>query len=210
MDKATDYLLIQEAKVSQLVNSMKIILLNVKGSLLKPDKHRIKMIIKKLPSKDLKFVERDATRQIPGFKKEYLEAKRKVSILKFHAHTAKPAAFVTALISSTTNSSVDDVLEKGHKSLRNYKISSMVPGVAFLPLIQLGLFITFVAATFLTDGAIVLPTIKLVVKAAALLLNMLGGVLQAVLVLLYAVTPNDMPDVPGMGDIDFNRFVPML
>jgi len=186
MDKSTEYLLIQEAKISQLVNSMKIILLNVKGSLLKPDKNRIKMIIKKLPSKDSKDIEKDAIQQIPGFKKEYLEAQRKVSKLKFHTYTAKPAALVTALVSSTTNNSVDDVLKTGHMSLRNAKLSSIIPGAGFLPLIQFGLFITFIGALFLTDGAIIMPTIKLVIKAASLLLSMLSGVLKALLTALNA------------------------
>jgi len=215
MDKATDYLLIQEAKISQLTNSMKIILLNARSSLLKPNKNRIKMMINKLPSKDLKDIERDAIRQIPEFKKEYLEAQRKVSKLKFHPYTTKPAALVTALVSSTTKSSVDDVLKTGHAGLRNSKLSSLVPGLAFMPLIKVGLFITFVGAIYLTDGAIILPAIKIVLKAAALLLSMLSGVLKALLAMLSlpenvttALTANPTDDIPQMGELDFNRFVP--
>jgi len=211
MDEATSYLLIQEAKISQLVNSMKIILLNVKGSLLKPDKNRIKMIIKKLPNKDPKDIEKDAIRQIPGFKEDYLEAQRKVSKLKFHQNISKPAALVTALVSSTTKNSVDDVLKTGDKALRNSKVSSFIPGAAFLPLIELGLFITFVAAIFLTDGAIIMPSIKLVIKATTLLLSILSGVLKSLLAILSlpeTLTADPLNDIPEIGELDFNRYMP--
>jgi len=202
MDKATEHLLIQEARISKLLSSTKIILTNVKGSLLKPDKNRIKALIKKLPSKDPKVMEREAMTQIPGFKKDYLEAQRKVKKLKFHPYMEKPAAFSTALVSSTTHHTVDDVIKTGNKSLRNAKVSSLIPGSSLFPLIQFGLFTAFIAAVFISGGSVIMPTITLAIRSIILLLNILGGVLKGTLAVITSsaekITPEKIyPDVKG-------------
>jgi len=212
MDETTKYLLIKEAKIDQLTNSMKLILLNIRDSLIKLNKNRIKMIVKRLPSKDIRNIEKEAISQIPGFKEDYMEAKIKVAKLKLHPYVTKPAAAATALVSSTTKYSVDEIVKTGDMSLRNSKISSLVPGSSLLPLIQFGLFATFVGALFLTDGAIVIPTMKLVIKASVLLLSMLKGVLNALLVLLgegiHEVSPEVLPgveDIPTLKDMPLHQ-----
>lgn len=202
MDKATNYLLIQEANLSNLINSMKVILPNVKSSLLKGNAKNMKMIAKKLPQKNAKSIERDAIRQIPGFKKDFLEAQRKVSRLKiFDKYTTRPAAVATALVSSTTKNSVDDVLKKGSMGVRNTKILP-IPGM--FTLIQLGLFATFIAALFLSDGAVLIPTTQLALKSLGMLFAFIGSVLKGA---ASVITSSDGtgPGIEGALDI-FTEF----
>ena len=213
MDKATAYLLIQEGKIEQLQSSLKVILPNIQSVLMKPDNNRIKAILKRLPQKNLRDVEKDAIRQIPGFKKDYLTAQRKVKKLKLHPYMNKPAAAATALVSSTTRNSVDDVLNNGNMSLRKIKITSFIPGAQFLPLIQFGLFVVFIGAMFITGGEALIPTLKLIGKAALLLLNMLSGVLKTLLEIGSeqgaAAASSWFPTLSGssLGDMPIDQFI---
>jgi len=212
MDKATEYLLLQEAKFEQLRSSMKVILPNLKGVFLKPNKGRIKTILNRLPNKDVKTIERDAVRQIPGFKKDYLVAQRKVSKLKLHPNMNKPAAVATALVSSTTSKSVDDVLNKGQAALRNAKLTSLIPGSSLFPLIQFGLLV--IAMCYILVGLdLAIPVLKLVAKALVFLLSMVGSILGAMMG--FGSKPgagaagNFFPGLSNtpLGDIPLDKFI---
>ncbi len=202
MDKATNYLLIQEASLSKLINSMKVILPNVKSSLLKGNVNNMKKIAKKLPQKNAKSIERDAIRQIPGFKKDFLEAQKKIPRLKiFDNYTAKPAAIATALVSSTTKNSVDDVLKKGSMGVRNAKILP-IPGISgIFGLIQLGLFSAFVAALFMTDGAVLIPTLQLALKALGMLFALIGSILKGAASVMSSPSDGTGQGIEGALDI---------
>lgn len=176
MDKATDYLLLQEAKLSRLISSMKLILPNIKTAALKNNARSMKMIAKRLPQKNIKAIERDAIRQIPGFKQDYAEAKRKLSRSKtLGKYTAKPAAIAIALVSSSTKNSVGDVLKKGEMGVRN---SKMIPIPSYFPLIKLVLFVTFVTAMIMTDGAVLVPTVALILKSTSMMFALLANILK--------------------------------
>lgn len=175
MDKVTKYLLIHESTVDKLTNSLKVILPNVQASLLKVNINMMKKIASRLPHKNIKDVEKDAIRQIPGFKNNLAEAKIKLTRTKiFDNYTQKPAAIVVALVSSTTKNSVEDVIKKGEIGVRN---SKLLPIPGYFTLIKLGLFATFIAGMFLSDGAILMPTVQLALKAMGLLFATLSSIL---------------------------------
>ena len=176
MDKATDYLLIQENSIAKLNNSIKLILPNVQSSLLKMNTKAMKVIASRLPKKSIKNIERDAIRQIPGFKKDFFEAKTKLSRSKiFDGYTQRPAAIAVALVSSTTKHSVSDVIKTGEQKLGKIRI----PVVSeYLTLIKLGLFASFILAIFVSDGAVIIPTIQLVLRSVALLFSLISSVLS--------------------------------
>jgi len=148
MDKLTEYIL-QENKLNNALKSMKVILPNIKKSLLKGDSKRLGKIADKLPKKDIKSIEREAIRRIPTFKKDFSEAQRKVRRVKeFNKDTAKPAAIAVALVSSSTKYSVDDVLKEGKMRTRNLK-SGASSYFTFFYLCSFGVII----GTLYTSGA---------------------------------------------------------
>jgi len=178
MDKATEYLIIQEAHVSKLVSSLKTILPNVQSALKKGNVNMMKKIAQRLPRKKIKDIERQAIRQIPGFKEKYADAQRKIARSReFEQYTAKPAAISVALISSTTNNTDDDIIKKGIVGVRQAKILP-IPG--YFDLIKVGLFISFIASVYITDGAIILPTIQLAIKSMISLLSLLSSILDGI------------------------------
>ncbi len=183
MDNATDYLLLQEAKINNLVRSMKILLPNVQSALIKGNASAMKKIAKRLPHKDVKDIEHDAIYKIPGFKEDYLIAKRKlIKVKELSPQVNKPAAIAVALVSSTTKNSVDDVIKKGQLGLRNSKFNISRFNIAgnIFPIIKLLLFITFIIAMYMTDGAVLIPTVALILKTIALLFSLISkGLLVA-------------------------------
>lgn len=196
MDKATNYLLIQESTLSNLQSSMKVIIPNVQSALLKTNVKAMKKIADRLPQKNIKDIERDAIRQIPEFKNDLFEAKTKLKRTRmFDGYTAKPAAIAVALVSSTTKKSVEDVIQKGEMSLRSAKILP-VPG--YFTLIKLGLFTSFIASIYLTDGAVILPTIKLMLRSSVLLFGLMSSVLKGII--------KGMGEQPGVGDLAKKAF----
>jgi hypothetical protein len=177
MDQATEYLLLQEAELSKALNNLRGMIPNVQKVFLKPNKNTLKALGNRLKGREFKFIERDAIRRIPGFKKDYLEAQRKTPRLNFAtAATSKAIALCTALVSSTTGRSVDDVIKRGAAGIRNSKI---MPGPSIVQLIMLGLFISFIISIFLTDGAIVMPTIQAALSAIGLLVLAIGQIIKA-------------------------------
>ena len=213
MDKATEYLLLQEAEWQQVTNTLKSMIPTIQKAFLKPNPNTLKKIAKKLPRQRLKDIERDAIRRVPGFKKEYSEAKRKVVKLKFiNKATARTAAMATALASAVTKKDVSGVIKQGEMGVRNAKILP-IPGM--FDLIALGLFITFIMAIFLTDGAVIIPAIKAGLAVIGMLVKILGEIIQLIWGLFFAkngpqsgpaatdIIPGlkGMEDVPGpMGD----------
>lgn len=182
MDQLTEYILIQESKWNEIVDNLKSIIVNAQSILLKPTVNRIGVIVKRGKGRSLKVIERDAIRRIPGFKKDYEEAKRKVTRLKFASdpNAARAAALATALASSTTKKSVDDVIKKGDMGVRNAKLLTLFP-TSITQLVVFGLFVTFIMSAFVTDGASILPTIK----AAIVALNALAAILWQVLQVIW-------------------------
>jgi len=199
MDKATEYLILQEADWSQVVNNLKIMIPNVERALLKSNPATLKKIAQKLKSKDFRDIERDAIRRIPGFKKDYAEAQRKVTRIKFvNNYTSKAAAMATALVSSVTKRDVDYVIKKGEMGVRNAKV---LPRPGIFDLVMLGLFITVIIAIFTGDGTVILSALKVVLQTLALLFKMLGKIIIVLLTLLSkkggAPTTPDVADTAG-------------
>jgi hypothetical protein len=178
MDKATNYLLIQEGKIDKITNSLKVMLPSITAALLKGNIKNMKTISQRMPQKSIKSIERDAIRQIPGFKEKYKEAQMKINRKKyFDPYTAKPASIATALIASSTKNSVDDVIKKSEMSVRNAKILP-IPG--YFSLIKLALFITAALSIYLTDGSIILPVLKLTLRSLSLAFATLAWILKGV------------------------------
>ena len=176
MDKATEYLLLQEAEWQQVTNTLKSSIPTVQKAFLKPNPVTLKKITKKLPQRKLKDVEREAIRTIPGFKKDYLEAQRKVLKLNFISQaTAKTAALTTALVSSVTKNDVDSVIRKGEMGVKSAKI---LPSPSIYQLITLGLFISFIMAIFMSGGDIIMPMIKGVLHVIGLLVIAIGQIIK--------------------------------
>jgi len=195
MDQATEYLLLQEAEWSRIVNNLKSIIPNAQKVFLKPNINALKRVGKKLGGKEFKFIERDAIRRIPGFKKDYAEAQRKVPRLKFaSAATSKGIALTTAMVSSVTGRSVDEVMKKGEMGVRNSKI---LPIPSMFQLVTFGLFITFIMSIFLSDGAVILPTIQIVLHIIGMLILALGQIIK---VLLKIAGMGDSPEWGGWGN----------
>lgn len=178
MDKATGYLIIKEAKTQKIISSLKLILPNIRSALLKGNVDAMKKIATRLPRKKIKDIERQSIRQIPGFKEKYKEAQMKISRVKsFDSYTAKPAAISVALAAATTNNSVDDIIKKGEMETRNAKILP-IPG--YFSLIKLGLFVSFIASVYITDGAIIMPTINLAIKSIVSILELLSSIIEGI------------------------------
>jgi len=197
MDNATNYLLIQESKISNLIKSMKIILPNIQSAILKNNTNVMKKIAKKLPQKDMNSVERDAVRKIPGFKEDYLVAKKRLMRIKeIDNRLNKPAAIGVALISATTKGSVDDVIKKGTTDLRNSKFLSLnrlsITGNVF-PIAKLVLFFTFILAIYLTDGQILIPTVTLILTSLSLLFSLISEGLSGTVAMINI--GNKLPEI---------------
>ncbi len=181
MDQATEYLILQEANWNQIVSNLKSIIPNAQSVLLKPNPKRLKMIGKKLKGRSLKIVERDAIRRIPGFKKDFAEALKKVPRLKFaHAYTTRGIAMATALVSSVTGRDVSEVMKKGEMGVRSAKI---LPGAGLFQLLSFGVFVTFIMSIFVSDGAVVLPAIQVALQAIGLCVVIIGQVIQGILLI---------------------------
>ena len=192
MDNLTEYVILQEAEWNKIVNNLKVMIPSVEKAFLKPSKATLKTISKKIKARELRFIEQDAIRQIPGFKKEYAEAQRKVSRLDFVTnYTAKAAALTTALVSSVTKKDVDAVIKKGQMGVRNAKILP-IPGV--MDFVALGIFTTVILAIFATDGAAIVPAIKLAWTTIVLIAETLGQILKILIDLIGPV-----PEGHGIG-----------
>lgn len=198
MDNVTEYLLIQESKINSLIQSMKILLPNVQSAVMKGNASVMKKIAKRLPQKDMKNIKLDAIKQIPGFKENYVIAQKKiVKVKELNSQLAKPAAIAVALVSSTTKNSIDDVIKKGQMGLRNSKfnLSRLTIAGNIFPIIKLTLFITFIIAMYMTDGAVLIPTISLILKTFALLFSIISKSLSAASIGLNVTTADVDPAV---------------
>ena len=181
MDQVSEYLILQEAEWGRIVNNLKSIIPNAQKVFLKPSEKSLKLIGKKLKGKKIKDIERDAIRRVPGFKKDFAEAKRKVPRLKFvTAGTSRGIAVATALVSSVTGRSVTDVIKKGEMGVRNAKV---LPGPSVVQLVMFGLFVTFIMSIFVTDGAVVMPAIQAALHVIGLLVLIIGQVIKALLLI---------------------------
>ena len=181
MDQVTEYLILQEAEWGRIVNNLKSIIPNAQKVFLKPSKKTLKLIGKKLKGKRLKDIERDAIRRIPGFKKDFMEAHKKVPRLKFvTAYTSRGIALATALVSSVTGRDVNDVIKKGAMGVRNSKV---LPGPGITQLVTFGLFVTFIISIFISDGAVILPAIQTALYAIGLAVMIIGQLVQAILLI---------------------------
>jgi hypothetical protein len=181
MDEVTEYLILQEAEWGKIINNLKSILPNAQKVFLKPSTNALKLVGKKLKGRRIKDIERDAIRRIPGFKKDFIEAQRKTPRLKFAtAYTAKGIALATALVSSVTGKSVNDVIKKGEMGVRNAKI---LPGPSLIQLVTFGLFVTFIMSIFISDGAVIMPAIQTALYAIGLCVMIIGQVVQAILLI---------------------------
>lgn len=213
MDKATEYLILQEAEWSHIVDNLKSIALNAQKVFLKPNINTLKTLAKKLKARDLKDVEREAVRRIPGFKKDFLEAQEKTPKLNFaNKSTSRGLALATALVSSTTGRSVNEVIKKGEMGVRNAKI---LPTPGLFQLLAFGLFVTFIISIFLTDGGVIMPAIQAALKAIGMLVVMLGHLIKTLVELLggvpkgFGVGPAIQQILPGLkGDsIDLQQLL---
>ena len=188
MDKATEYLILQEAEWSHIIDNLKSMALNAQKVFLKPNINTLKTLAKKLKTRDLKDVEREAIRRIPGFKKDFSEAQEKTSKLKFaNKSTSRGLALATALVSSTTGKSVNEVIKKGEMGVRNAKI---LPTPGLFQLLAFGLFVTFIISIFLTDGGVIMPAIKVALQAIGMLVVMLGQIIKAIIRIAQILAPN--------------------
>ena len=103
MDNLTESIILQETNWNKVSTTLKNMLPNIEKVLVNPKSESLKKLAKKLAPRDLRFIEQDAIRRIPGFKKEYMEAQGKVGKLKFvNNYNAIAAAMATAIVSSTS------------------------------------------------------------------------------------------------------------
>jgi len=198
MDKATEYLLLQEAEWQQIANTLKSMIPTIQKAFLKPNPNTLKKIAKKLPQRKLKDIEREAIRTVPGFKRDYFEAQRKVLKMNFITkYTAKTAALTTALVSSVTKNDVDSVIRKGEMGVRNAKI---IPSPSIYQLLALGLFVTFIMAIFMSGGEVIIPMAKGVLHVIGLLVIAIGQIVKGLYLvaefLIDHLGPNASPE-PG-------------
>ena len=190
MDNLTEYVILQEAEWNKIVSNLRVMIPNIEKALLKPKLETLKKITKKMKSREFRFIEQDAIRKIPGFKKEYAEAQRKVSRLKFVTkYTSKAAAFVTALAASVTKKDVDYVMKKGAMGVRNAKILPL-PGM--MDFIALGIFTTVIPALKLAWTTIVLIS-ETLVEILKILIDLLGPVPEG-----HGIGPAAQKLLPGM------------
>jgi len=198
MDQATEYLILQEAEWGRIVNNLKSIIPNAQSVFLKPNTNRLKLVGKKLKGKKLTDIEREAIRRVPGFKKDYNEAQKKVPRLKFvTAGTSRGVAIATALVSSVTGRSVTDVIKKGEMGVRNAKV---LPGPSIVQLVMFGLFVTFIMSIFFFFFAIIMPAIQAALHVIGLLVLIIGQVIKALLLIfkyLGGKSGAGGADVPG-------------
>ena len=144
MDNLTEIIILQEANWNKVSNTLKSMIPNIEKVLIKPNKETLKKLAKKLSPRDLRFIEQDAVRRIPGFKNDYLEAQRKVTKLKYvNHHNAKAAAMATALVSATTKKDVDGVIAHADMGVRNAKF---LPIPSMTSMIMFSLFVMFCIA----------------------------------------------------------------
>ena len=202
MDNLTEYVILQEAEWNKIVSNLRIMIPNIEKALLKPKLETLKKITKKMKSREFRFIEQDAIRKIPGFKKEYAEAQRKVSRLKFVTkYTSKAAAFVTALAASVTKKDVDYVMKKGAMGVRN---ANILPLPGMMDFIALGIFTTVILAIFATDGAAIVPALKLAWTTIVLISETLVEILKILIDLLgpvpegHGIGPAAQKLLPGM------------
>jgi len=194
MDQATEYLILQEAEWGRIVNNLKSIIPNAQKVFLKPSEKTLKLIGKKLKGKKLTDIEREAIRRVPGFKKDYNEAKKKVPRLKFvTSDTTRGVAIATALVSSVTGRSVNDVIKKGEMGVRNAKV---LPSPGVVQIVMFGLFVTFIMSIFLTDGAVVMPAIQTALHVIGLLILIIGQIIKALLLIYKYLGGRSEVDTP--------------
>jgi len=178
MDNLTESIILQETNWNKVSTTLKNMLPNIEKVLVNPKSESLKKLAKKLAPRDLRFIEQDAIRRIPGFKKEYMEAQGKVGKLKFvNNYNAKAAAMATALVSATTKKDVNGVIKHAEMRVRNLKI---LPIPSMTGMMMFTLFILFCISVFASEGAVIMPAIKFAVISIGLLLQMIGKILTGI------------------------------
>jgi len=178
MDTLTEIIILQEADWNRVSTTLKSMIPNIEKVLLRPNVESLKKVAKKLSPRDLRFVHQDAVRRIPGFKKEFSEAQRKVGKLDFvNSINAKAAAMATALVSATTKKDVDGVIKHAEMGVRNAKF---LPIPSMTGMIMFSLFVMFCISIYVSEGAIIMPAIKFAVISIGLLLQMIGKILAGI------------------------------
>ena len=198
MDKATEYLILQEAKWADIVNNLKTIIPSAQKVFLKPNLNTLKTISKRLKGRKLKDIEREAIRTIPGFKKDFAEAQGKASRLKFvDNYTSKGVALATALVSSSTGKDVSDVMKRGEMGVRSAKILPL-PGL--FQMLAFGLFVTFLLSIYVSGGESIGLAIQALLKIIGLLVMILGQIVKTLVDLLGGV-PKDFGVGPAIQQV---------
>lgn len=208
----TIYNLIEQQVIQEFnilgVNSIqktKELLSSVEAALNNKDLKKLKKISKSLPKKDYPEIFKLADKQFTDFKRNYMDAKRKLKSKNIvdEEHSV-PVAIGTAVVASSLKRDVDTIVKDVTKNLKDKKaFFFLIPGSRFV--LKTVFIILILCWIYVTNGA----AIGTILKVMGLLLSLLGFVLQKAVGIFEGIVnaktvagdpiPDAWPSDGGMG-----------
>ena len=192
MDPITEEILM-EAKI---IDAIKKIVPTAKNAVMKGDAKTMERISKSLPKKDVRTIEKEALKKLPGFREKYKNMQRMMIRNPNAKGIENPAALIGAVaISMSDNVTPDMIVMKLSDAAKNAQKMVFFPGdVAILKLI---LLIIGVLLIYVTSGAVILPAVQYLFTGMSMLLGLLGKLLD----MAAKMIKGGREELPGVIDI---------
>jgi hypothetical protein len=191
IDPITEQILL-EAKI---IDSIKKIAPTAKNAILKGNVSAMKSIANRLPQKNFKEVEKEATRKLPNFRQRYKDMQR-VMMRNIDAKgIEQPAALIGAIAATLSNSVTPDVVSmKLSEAAKDAQKLVFFPGDVMV--LKLSLFVIAILLIWVTKGAVILPALQYLFVGTAFLLSLLGKLLKGAAAIIEAGREHG-PDAVG-------------